>query len=294
METQDLIEVRKDSTYTFTHFIESQNNLIVPSTATIVITDSAGTSLLSSTAMTISAAGVCTYAWDSSGVDVGMNYLVTYQLDSYEPVIRLFDIMCYPFVNNVTDSDLFAEYRGLKSNSYENSGIAQSGSTTTLVDVNRAEKDNHWKGGQIEIYQGQSVLVLDIVSSVQSTNTITFTPTLSTAVTTENYTIRQSYQEDINTAGKKVQLYFKSLEKRAYLVIDSYTLKQLIIYEVMKQYFFENIKANDDEQSIKYNHYATMYKSTLESLKLVYDNDSDGVIDDGEEDDTTGKIVMFR
>ena len=182
----------------------------------------------------------------------------------------------------------------MKSNIYEDSSIAQSGTTTTLVDFNRAEKDDHWKGGEIEIYQGQEIYVRKITGSTLSTTTITFTPAIPVATTTESYTIRQSYQEEINTAGRKVQLYFKSLEKRAYLVIDSYTLKQLIIYEVLKQYFFQNIKTNDDEQSIKYEKYSNDYKSTLESLKLVYDNDNDGLIDDGEEDDTTGKVVWFR
>ena len=295
MQTQTLIEIEKDSTYTFTHFVESSNLPIVPSTATIIVMESNGTELLASTAMTIDGTtGVCTYAWDSTGNDVGMNYIVKYDLSDQNPVVRLFDIMLYPFVNNVTDDDLFSEYRGLKSNTYEDTGTAQSGSTTTLVDNNRAEADDHWNGGSIEIYQGQKVYTREITDFVQSTGTITFTPAMTVALTTEDYTLRQSYQEDIDRAGTVVQLQFKSLEKRAYLVIDSYTLKRLITYEVLKQYFFELMKAEGDEFDIKYNHYAKKYQTEMESLKMVYDADESGTVDDDEVDQTVGKMVWYR
>lgn len=295
MQTQDLIEVRKDSTFTFTHFIESKNQPIIPSTAYITIMDSAGTVLLNQTAMSIDGTtGVCTYAWDSTGNDAGFNYQVKYELDSYDPVIRLFDIMLYPFINNVTDDDLFAEYKGLKSGEYEASGEAQSGSGTTLVDVNRAEADDYWNGGRLEIYQGQDVFIREITDFVLATSTLTFTPAMTTAITTEKYRLRKSFQEDINSAGRTVQLYFKTLEKRAYLVIDSYTLKRLIIYEFFKQYFFELMKKTDDEYGIKFTYYQNKYDTELRSLKLVYDENKDGIIDDNETKNTTGQTRWYR
>ncbi len=295
MITQDLIEVLKDSTFTFTHFIESKNLPVVPSTAFITILDSSGGELLAKTAMTINGTtGVCTYAWASTGKEVGFNYMAKYELDSLDPVIRLFDIMLYPFINNVTDDDLFAEYKGLKSGDYDSSGTAQSGTTTTLVDINRAEADDYWNGGRIELYVGQDVFIREITDFVLLTNTLTFTPALAAAVTTEKYTMRNSYQIDINFAGKNVQLYFKTLNKRAYLVIDSYTLKRLIIFEFFKQYFFELIKKEDDEYFLKHKHYAKKYDTEIRSLKLVYDEDRDGASDPDEEGSTTGATRWYR
>ena len=295
MKTQDLIEVRKGSTYTFTHFIEYQNEPIIPTTATIIITDSAGNSILASTAMTINATtGICTYAWDSTGYDVGVNYLVTYSLNDQEPVLRIFDIMLYPFVNNVTDDDLFSEYRGLKDNNYEVSSKSQSGTVNTLVDINRSEKTDHWDGGIIQVFQAGNTLKRDITSYDLTTSTVGFSPDLPEAITTESYIMRQSYQEAITRAGNNVQLYFKKLEKRAYLVMDNYALNRLIVFEVLKQYFFGLIKNSEDEYTIKFNHYSEKYQSEIQSLKLVYDENKSGTVDDGEEDSTTGKVVMFR
>lgn len=295
MENIDMLEVREGSTYTFTHFIESKNTPIVPTTANISIYSKDGSTILSSTAMTIAApTGICTYAWDSTGIEVGTNYIVKYELDSYNHVIRIFDIMKYPFINNVTDDDLFAEYKGLKTNLYETSSNAQSGTTSTIVDKNRFERDDHWNGGVIEIYQNKEIYVRKITDFVLSTNTITFSPTIPNAITTESYTIRQSFQDDINYAGNNVQLHFKNLEKRAYLIVDSYTVKKLIVYEVLKQYFFENMKETNDEYGIKYKHYADKYKTLMESMKLVYDLNEDGIINTNEENSTVGKIVWYR
>lgn len=295
MISQTLIEVRKDSTYTFTHFIEYRNAPIVPATAFIAITDSAGNSILASTAMVIDAiTGVCTYEWDSTNNDVGENYLVTFKLSDQEPVLRIFDIMLYPFVNNVTDDDLFSEYKGLKDSNYEVSSKAQSGTVNTLVDINRSEKTDHWDGGIIQIFQDGNTLTRNITSYNLTSSTVGFSPDLEGAIATENYIMRQSYQEAITRAGNNVQLYFKKLEKRAYLVIDNYALKRLIIFEVLKQYFFDLIKSNEDEYSIKFNHYSEKYQAEIQSLKLVYDENKSGTVDDGEEDSTTGKVVLFR
>jgi hypothetical protein len=292
MQTQDLIEVQKDSTYTFTYFKESQNTLVPLSSATIKITDSAGNVLQDTINMTISS-DVATYAWDSTGNDAGLNYQVIFTINS-EPIVRLFDIMLYPFRNDVTDDDVINEYKSIKNEQSEASGTSQSGTTTTLVDLNRGELNDHWNGGEIQIYQNQSVFTRTVTDFVLSTNTITFSPALETAVSTDDYTIRTSFQDEIDRAGKNVQLHFRALEKRAYLVLDNYTLKRLIVFEVLKQYFFGNIKDDTDEFSIKYTHYADRYKTEMESLKLVYDEDGSGTIDDDETDNAVGQPTWYR
>jgi len=295
MQTQDLIEIKKGSIYTFTHFIENQNSYIIPSTAFITIMDSDGDSILTKTAMTINATtGVCTYAWDSTGKEEGLNYQVKFELDSYNPVIRLFDIYLYPFINNITDDDLITEYSGIKDGIYEVSGKAQSGTVNTIIDRNRNELDDHWKGGQLTIFQGQDVYTRKVTGFVLSTNTITFSPNLDNAIMENNYSMRQSFQDKINRAGIEVQLYFKKLEKRASLIMDSYTCKQLILYKFFEHYFFELIKKDDDEFNIKYKYYADKYQAEMEGLKLVYDSQGDGIIDDGEEDRNVGSIEWFR
>lgn len=295
MITNNYIEIQKDSTYTFTIFKENQNTSVIPSTALITITDSAGTQLLASTAMTINATtGVCTYAWDSTGVATGLNYIVKYNLDSDNTITRLFDIYLYPFTNLVTDDDLLLEYEDIKTGAWEASNTSQSGSTSTLVDNNRYEDDNYWKGGIIEIYQDNKSYVRQVISFVSSTNTITFSPVLDVAILTDKYIIRKSYQSQITYAGNKVCLDYKKINKRASLIIDSNTVKYLIIYKFFSEFFFKLIKSSEDEYSIKYDYYSNKYKTEFESLSLVYDADGDSVIDDGEENEKIGQIKWYR
>ena len=54
------------------------------------------------------------------------------------------------------------------------------------------------------------------------------------------------------------------------------------------------MKEIDDEYGIKYSHYANAYKTELESLKLVYDEDKDGAVSDGEENSTPGAMRWLR
>lgn len=295
MKTQSIIEVQKNSTYTFEHFIESKNTAIIPSTANITIMDKSGTEILASTAMTINGtSGLCTYDWDSTGNDTGFNYQVKFELDSYDPVIRLFDIVLYPFVNNVTDSDLILENRSLETSYAEVSGSATGGTTSTIVDAKRFEADDYYNGGVITIYKDNDVYERTITDYVSSTKTFTFTPVLDFTPTDEEYTARTSFQDGIDLAGTKVQLYFRKLEKRASLIMDSYTCKQLIIYKFFENYYFTLMKEEGDEFSIKHSYYQRLYQTEMESLNLVYDINGDGSITEAEEDRNIGQIRWYR
>lgn len=295
MVTKDLIEIRAESTYTFTHFLEDKNQAVVPSNAYITILDSGADEILAQTAMTIDGTtGVCTYAWDSTGQDVGMNYQVKYELDSYAIVIRLFDIFLYPFVNNITDDDLITEYKGIRSGIYEYSGKIESGTINTLIDPNRNELDDYWNGGLLLIFKDQTILERKITDWVLSTNTYTFSPNIDIAINNGDYTVRKSFQTDILNAGYEVQLDFKKLEKRASLIIDSYTCKRLIIYKFFEKYFFELSKTTEDEYYLKYSYYSKKYMTERVSLRLVYDKNEDGIIDDDEVNATVGQIRWYR
>ena len=291
MKNQRTIEIVKGSTYTFTHFEEEQNTLIVPSTAYITITDSEGNSILAQTAMTIAADGVCTYAWNSGTYAAGLDYIVKYELDSLPPVVRIFDIFLYVFVNNVTDDDLFAENDSIKDDSFNHSGTASGGTTATLIDSDLYEADDTYNGGLITMFIDNVPHEREITDYVKSTGTITFTPVVDVAISSGiNYSLRGSYQDGIDLAGTKVQLDFKKMAKRASLVIDSYTLIPLIVYKFFEMYFFKLVKEDGNEYDIKFQFYKDKYYNELGSIPLVYDSDGDGLQDEV----TKASVVWFR
>lgn len=294
MVTENFIEIQKENTaYVFTYFSENKNGPVVPSVATIEILTQDGTTLLSSTSMTIdSTTGECTYSWDATGQSVNKNYQVKFTIDNVA-IVRFFDIYYYVFRNDVTEDDLFLENDLIKGDVWEEAGKSESGTITTIVDSNRQEVDDYWNGGIVEIYQNSEILERKVVDFVNSTNTITFTPSLNVPAGENEYIIRKSYFDKIAYAGNMVQLDFKNIEKRAYLVIDYYQLKYLIIYKFFENWFQNKRSKDGDDNDIQYKHYADKYSSLFESMNLNYDEDSDGIIDDDEEN-TTNQIKWNR
>lgn len=295
MRTLDYLEVEVDSTFTFTYFKEENNQLIIPSAATIQILDASGNEKLAATVMTIAADGVVTYAWDSTGNAVGQNYQVIYRLDSRKPVVRFFDIYYYPFTNDITDTDLKEKNDVISDGIWEESGKAESGTTTTLIDSKLIDNDETWKGGLIEIYKNKESKDRKISSFDNTTGKITFNPALeSTVEANDIYIARRSYQEKITQAGIKVQDDFRAMEKRAYLVIDHRVLKWLIIYRFFADYFGNLIKEENDEFDIQNKRYEGLYTNKLQSMSIVYDKNVDAIIDDGEDDTKVGEIRWLR
>ena len=295
MKTNDFIEVELDSTHTFSYFKEKNNKIVIPSTATISIIDTAANEIITDQSMTIDGAtGVVTYAWDSEGYGVGKNYQVIYKIDSRLPVVRFFDIYKYPFVIDVTDDDLIDENSAIKKGGWQLSGKSQSGTTLTIVDGDAIGNNDTWDGGLIEIFQDQNVETRKVSGFATGTGTFTFAPALQTAASTNEYIVRKSFQEKINIAGIKVQKDFKALNKRAYLVIDHLQVKWLIIYKFFQDYFGNLVKELDDEYDIQHEKYAKLYKNEFQSLSLVYDENADSIIDDNEVNKKVGAVRWLR
>ncbi|KKK57536.1 hypothetical protein LCGC14_3053490 [marine sediment metagenome] len=113
------------------------------STATIVILDPAAVELVASTPMTIST-NTATFDQDFSNTStfkIDRRYQAIMTIDGTEH-LRFFDIVKYPFINEVTIETLKDENRrALQSQGAIDQGTAESGTTTTLVDAGKIGED---------------------------------------------------------------------------------------------------------------------------------------------------------
>lgn len=296
------LEIREDSTYTFT-FQRVVDGLTKGLTsATLAIVGSDGEEYQTATAMTVSsnvATKAINFATDPTSLTYsrGRNYkaviTATYSDSTVEVIPRLFDIVLYPFVNQVSDQDLISENRMLENGIQEEGGEASSGSTTTLVDLNRSEANDWWNGGKLfvmPLLDDGKITEHTVTDFVSSTGTITFTPA-RTAVTTEAYTIRRSYQQQITTAGEIVQADIASNGKQAYLMIDSTQVNRLIIYKCLERWFQQARKAEGDQYDLQFNYYRGEYDKLFNSIPLMYDADDSGSIEEDEQQVGTFTIV---
>ena len=283
------IEIKEDSTYTFS-FTKYENDIESNITsATIVINSPGGTELLASTAMTASGA-TATYALDTSAstsylIDRNFQAIITIDGVVYP---RLFDIVRYPFINNVTIVELQKENRrALELGGYKKDGEAESGITTTAVDSSFIGDDTY-VGGEIEIFPDDNsaraeTRTITVFNSV--TGSFTFSPAIDTAVSTNRFIVRRSFAEEISRAGEIVSSDLWKKEKRAYLILDNSSINNMIVYKFFELLFAKRrTTINDnDRDHVQYMYYSGLYTSEYDGLPFAYDLDNDGNIADDEE-----------
>ena len=289
------LEVRYTaSSYIFTYELIQNNLPVAISTATITIKDNTGSvvGVYDGVSMSISS-NVATYDADLSDLDISMNNVVEFVINGVYHT-RLFDVVRYPFYNEVIDDDLFNENDRLRSDSSEATGKAESGNTTTLTDTDRHEIDGFFNGGLIKIWTDAEIEASSHTITAWSSYTATFSPARVTAVNSNTYySMRRSYQSQIDRAGEKVQQDLKKNKMRAYMVLDQYQLKDLIVYKFFETYYQQLRKAEEDEFDLQYNYYKEEYNSLLSGLPIIYDNDQDGTPDE-EKTTGAGNISLLR
>lgn len=282
------IEIKEDATYTFS-FTKYENDTESNISAATISTKTAdGTEILASTAMTISTT-TATYALDTSAstvYSVARNFRAEFIIDGVTH-IRLFDIVRYPFVNEVTIVELEKENKGaLDLAGFKSDGEASTGSTTTAVDTSFIGEDTYL-GGEIEIYpadNSEKTETFTITAFNDSTGEFTFSPARTNAVSTNMFRVRQSFSTEISRAGEIVQSDLWKREQRAYLILDNSQIINMIVYKFFQLMFAKRRTSlnEDDRDHVQYLYYENLYTGEYNGLPLVYDLNNDGSLTDDE------------
>ena len=285
------LEIKEDnSSYAFTFNKYANDTASTISTATIAIESNAGTEILAATTMDTISGGSASHTIDfSADTDyvIARNYKAVMVIDSVTH-IRLFDIVKYPFQNEVNIETLRDENRQaldeIAGSTAE--GTADSGSTTTLVDATLSGQDTYL-GGVIKIYPAVAtdITTEHTITIDDGAGALTFTPARGVTVGTQQYSIRRSFQEDIDRAGDIVQADLFKLDKRAYLILDNTQVSNMIVYKFFERMFALKRRAvsDDDTNHINKIYYQELYDGELTGLPLRYDANADNNISAGEE-----------
>jgi hypothetical protein len=295
------IEIKDDSTYTFT-FTKIVNGLPSDITsATIALFSPSGSGYLAAVAMDI-ASNVATkeidFSDDAGGAwSLDQNYKAVMIIDGVT-YVRLFDVVRYPFVNEVTQVDLENENAGaLIGKGLRVSGKASAGTVGTLTD-SRLIGIGSLKGGQLEIFSNFSTIAshnAQITAHDTTTGVLTFTPVRVAAVSTENYSASSSFDNQIEQAGEIVCEQLWMQERRPYLIIDNSQVKRMIIYKFFSRLFAQNRRSmrEEDVDHVNYLYYDDLYMK-MWKLPLRYDRTNDGNIAKDEERDINRSVRIIR
>jgi hypothetical protein len=80
---------------------------------------------------------------------------------------------------------------------------------------------------------------------------------------------------------------------RAYMVLDQYQLKDMIVYRFFMDYYQQLRKEENDEFDLQFQYYKEEYNQAIAGIPLVYDSDQDGT-PDGETTTGAGNIRLLR
>ncbi|NCD17748.1 MAG: hypothetical protein EOL91_10665 [Actinobacteria bacterium] len=274
----------------------------IPSSATITIYDPYGKEIQAETSASVNATtGEMTYSLTATHTaKLGLNYRVlwTYVISGvtlYEE--QLFDVVRSRLSIPITDEDLYNELNVLRKANAQNTGTATSATSTTLVDtVNLKEDDDFWTGGKVEIIAGTGVnQVRDITDFVQSVATISVSPAWTTTPdTTSVYRVVRAYTKQIQQAFTKLTTMIYNKGQRHALIIESSQIRIPMIYLAIHTICLDLMDNVDDKWHRLAEMYQEKFNNAFDTMKLDYDADESGTIEDEEQARTVSEIRVFR
>lgn len=263
---------------------------VVPSAALVTVYKPGGSALVAQTAAAVGSDGEMTYTLSAANnADHDVNYKVEWEYTVNSVVYyeqQLYDVVKSKLSIPITDEDLTDELNSLKDVNQQATGTATAGSSSTLTDTNGLkEDDDYWNGGMIEILSGTGAgQVRDITDFVQSTSVVSVTPNWSTTPdTTSVYRIVKSFSAKIAQAFEKFEFMLYSKGKRSHLILESSQIRVPLIFLTIKNICMDLTDEEGDKWDRLAAEYSDAFKQAFSEMKLEYDKDESGTIDEEEE-----------
>lgn len=270
--------------------VYDSNRALIPTSGTITLYTPSGSALQASAAVTVSSTtGEMTYALTATHTaSEDLNYkavwaYVVSTITYYQT--QLFDVVLSQLSIPITDDDLYNELDSLREAAKQDSKTATAGAAGTLTDTKRREPDNFWKGGTIEIISGTGInQKRDITSFTLSSGEFAVTPNWGTNPdTTSVYKVIKSFSNKIQAAFEKLSTMLYDKGKRDSLILESSQISVPLLYLTIHQIALDLMKDSDDKWARLATIYWDKFQQSFNTLKLDYDEDESGTVDDSEQ-----------
>jgi hypothetical protein len=276
---------------------------IVPSAATITLyKPGTTTALQAEVAVTAidSTTGEMTYSLTATHTaENDLNYKAVWKYtsngtDYYQT--QLFDVVLSVLSIPITDDDLYNELETLRQANYQVTDTATAGAAGTLTDTKRKEDDSFWKGGKIRIVAGTGVgQERDVTAFVQSTGVFSIAPNwASNPDTTSVYVVVKSFYSKIQAAFDSLCTMIYNKGKRNELILESSQIANPLTYLTISMIALELMTEPDDKWNRIADIYQKKFDTAFNSMKLDYDSDESGAIDEEEGQQGATEIRIGR
>lgn len=209
---------------------------------------------------------------------------------------QLFDVVKSILAIPITDDDLFNELESLRQSNYQATAAATAGAAGSLTDTKRREPDDFWKGGTLQIITGTGVgQKRDITGFTQSTGVFTITPNWGTNPdTTSIYLAVRSFTKKIQTAFDTLSTMIYDKGKRHELILESSQIALPLTYLTIHMIALDLMDEVDDKWDRIAKMYQEKFDKAFNNMKLEYDVDESGAIDESEEQQSSTELRIGR
>lgn len=297
MKAQFLVDISDTIRLT----VYADNRPRIPTSATITLYKPSGSVLQASASATVNGTtGEMTYTLTATHTaDADLNYKAVwaYVLDSityYQT--QLFDVVKSLLSIPITDDDLYNELESLRKANYQVSATATAGAAGTLTDTKRREENDFWKGGIIEIVSGTGInQKRDITGFTLSTGVFTVTPNWATNPdSTSIYIAIKSFTKKIQAAFDTVCTMLYDKGKRHELILESSQISLPLTYLAIHMIALDLMDELDDKWDRVAKLYQEKFDKAFNNMKLDYDEDDSGAIDESEKQQSQTSLRIGR
>ena len=296
-------EVLKDKAGSVSMTPYLNNRPAIATSATVVITDTGGTSISTGNGSIDSTTGEIRYSFASSVPNkLGENFQAqwTYIIDAvtyYQTT--LFDVVLNRLSISVVDDDLLVEQSDIMERNESFSGTVDSATSTTLVDANmKSFINDFWNGGKVTAVNPTTGVeqTRTITDFVQSTGTITVDTAWETNPTSSyTFQVRRGFAHKIAAAFEETLLDVKSRGYRPALVLESSELKPAHTKKALAMVCRDFIKEAGDKWDVLAATYDKQYADMFAKITFSYDRNQSGYIGGaGEENQDVGSVRLKR
>lgn len=281
--------------------VYESNVAIVPTSAYITLYKPDGSSLQSRTAATRDTnTGEMSYILTTTHTaDTDLNYKAVWEyvvnsITYYQT--QLFDIVKSLLAIPITDDDLYNELETLRKANVQATATATAGGNASLTDTKRREENDYWNGGILKIVSGTGIgqerTVTDYAQStgVFTVNTAWTTNPDSTSV----YVVIKSFTKKIQAAFDSICTMLYDKGKRHNLILESSQIEKPLAYLTIHLIALDLMDEADDKWARLADIYQKKFDTAFNNMKLDYDEDESGAIDEAEKQRSQTELRIGR
>ncbi|MDD5355948.1 MAG: hypothetical protein PHY56_05400 [Candidatus Omnitrophica bacterium] len=281
--------------------IYQSNRALIPTSAKITLYKPSGSELQAQADASVDATtGEMTYALTATHTaDNDENYKAVWEYiyngtTYYET--QLFDVVLSILSIPITDDDIYDELESLRKVNMQATALATAGAAGTLTDTKRREADDYWKGGTIDIIAGTGIgQKRDITGFTQSTGVFDITPDWATNPdTTSMYLAVKSFSNKIQQSFKKLETMLYDKGKRCDLILESSQIEVPLLYLTIHFICLDLMDEIDDKWERLAKNYWEKFQNAFNNMKLDYDEDESGSIDESEAQQSQTSLRISR